>query len=137
MHAVLRRFFRSGRVGDPDPAAAGAAAERVVAISWHLDEFAADQLQNFARRLITAIHAAEMAGIVESYALVQTILHFEPVGSQKLGEERAVVRNRGNLTEGRILIAYRVVAVRVRRYDALERLGARHLLDVVTRKLFK
>ena len=55
----------------PDAPAAGAAAERVVAVAGHLDELAADAPQHLARRLVDAVEAAERARVVVRDAVVR------------------------------------------------------------------
>ena len=134
MHAVLGGLLRALRIGDPDASAAGAAAERVVAIARHLDQLAADQLQHLARRVVAAVQAPEMARVMERDALVERLFDFEPAAGQKVGEHARIVLDRRDLAEGRVFVLDRVVAVRVGGDDALERLGALHLLDVVARE---
>ena len=52
------------RLVHPDAPAAGAAAERVVAVARHLDELAAESLEDAARRVVDAVVAPERAGVV-------------------------------------------------------------------------
>src|SRR5207244_8912891 len=62
--ARLARPPDSRRVLHPDPSAARAAAERVVAVPGHLDELAAERVEDEARGVVDAVVAAERARVV-------------------------------------------------------------------------
>ena len=76
LDAILGRLLRPHGIGNPDPAAARAATERIGAAAAHLDELAAQKPQQFARRLIALVEAPEMAGVVECRAELQRPRHF-------------------------------------------------------------
>ena len=78
-----------------------------------------------------------MAGIVEGDALVQRLLHLQVVRKREGRPATWCSGKSRDVAEARILVLDRVVAVRIGGDDALERLGARHLLDVVAGKFFK
>ena len=60
----LGRSLLGVDVRHPDPAAAGAAAERVRSVAGHLDELGAGRLDQLARRLGDPVVARQVAGVV-------------------------------------------------------------------------
>ena len=61
---LLARAFAGLRLGHPDPAAAGAAAERVGAVARHLDQLGAGCLDQLARRVGDVVVARQIARVV-------------------------------------------------------------------------
>src|SRR5437764_5062129 len=87
LHAGLRQLLH------PDAAAAGAAAERVVAVARHLDDLAADRLEHRARRLVDAVVAAERAGVVVGDAVAELLPRRERTAPEQLEQELGVVED--------------------------------------------
>ena len=129
--AVLRGPLLPGRVGDPDPPAAGAAAEAVVAVAGHLDERAAESLEDLARRVVAAVVAAEVAGIVVGDAVAQRAAPAR-AGPRSSSSSRKAVwwSDRPAAAERGVLVAQGVQRVRVAGHDPVE-LAARRRLDVL------
>jgi hypothetical protein len=71
----------------PDATAARAAAERVVAVSRHLDELGAERLEHLARRVVDAVVAAERARVVVGDAVAEALLHLQAPTLDQLEQE--------------------------------------------------
>ena len=137
VHPVLGGPLLADGIGDPDAPAAGAATEGVVAAARHVDQLAADQLQNSAGLVVVAVKPAKMAGVVERHPLSERLDDGEPPALQQLGEDARVVADRCDIAEVGVLVADGVVAVGVGGHDRIELLGRAHRLQVVLGEGFK
>src|SRR5205823_14027680 len=77
----------------PDPAAASAAAERVVPVARHLDELASDRLEHAPRRLVNPVVAAERARVVVGDPVAERAARCERTAFEQLEQELRVVEH--------------------------------------------
>src|SRR4051794_16359754 len=118
----------------PDPPAARAAAERVVAVAWHLDELAADRVEHAARRVVHPVVAAERARVVVGDAVAELLCRPERALLEQLEQELRVVEHRPDAAVERVLVPQRVERVGVGGEDPFElarRDGAHVLLGEI------
>ena len=131
VHAILGGFLLTRRIGHPNSPPARPAAEGIVSVARHLDEFAADQFEDAARLVIIAVEPTQVARVVERDALAQRLDHVEPALGNELYQHRRVVADGRNFGEFGVFVSNCVVAMRVRRDDTLELPRPLHLRDVV------
>ena len=134
--AVFRGAFGAWNVGDPDASAAGAAAEAVVAVAWHLDERAAKQPDDLARIVVLAVDPPEVAGVVVGDAVAERFVDRERAGAQQFDQQLRVVDDGPARAELRVFVAQRVERVRIGGHDPVE-LAALDRADVVGRERFE
>src|SRR5205814_2222578 len=105
----------------PHATAAGAAAKGIFAIAPHLAEF--DWLrhcrtqcgsQNFARRLVHAVHPRQVAGIVIGHWRVCSFL-----SPRRRSGERIKVRGRSNWSRQTLLLTLTLSSIRWRRGNTI------------------
>ena len=99
----------------PHVRAAGAAAERPLAVARHLDRLA-DRGDELARLVAHVVVAREVAGVVVG-DLALSRLRLEPAVAHELREKLRVVHHLVATAEVRVLVAERVEAVRAARDD--------------------
>ena len=131
VHPVLGRLLLADRIGHPDSPAASAAAERIIAGARHLDELAADQLEHPTRLVVIAVEPPEMARVMERDPRTERLDDLETAAFEQLRQHARIVANRRDLAEVRVLVANRIVGVRIRGHDGGELPCRRHLREIV------
>ena len=104
----------------PDLAAAGPAAEAVLAVPRHFQAPQSQGVDDPPRRVVDAVVAAQVAGIVVDGAAAQTLLQAQLAAAEQVVEDLGVVLHRFVQPEPAVLVFQGVVGVRVGGHDALE-----------------
>ncbi|CAI8943778.1 hypothetical protein EMIT053CA3_70034 [Pseudomonas donghuensis] len=135
VHAHVGDTLFARNIGNRRTAATAAAA-RAEARTLHLLDLNAEGAQYFARRLVLAVVAAQVARVVIGHAAALVLAEVERASGNQFGDIGAVVLHQVVAAEGTVLVLEHMEAVRVAGDDALEAVLG-HGLDIALGQLLE